>query len=78
MGLPRIIAAPPIPVFSYQGTCFRMGNVAEAKMTFRCVLDAYFVDSGVEVLPDLDSNQDCLIEEIGHCTFQPVLLRSVI
>ncbi len=53
-----IVAAPPTPVFSYQGTCSRMGNVAKAKATFRCVLDAYFVDSRVGVLPDLDSNQD--------------------
>ena len=78
MGLPRIVAAPPTSVFSYQGTCSRMGDVAKAKATFRCVLDAYFVDSGVEVLPHLDSNQDYLIEKIGHRTFQPVLLRSAI
>jgi hypothetical protein len=36
----------------------RMGNMAKARVTFRCVLGAYFVDREVEVLPDLDSNQD--------------------
>ena len=71
MGLPRIVAAPPISLFSYQGRCSRIGNVAKAKATFRCVLDAYFVDSEVEVLPGLDSNQNYLIKKIGIARFSP-------